>query len=112
MTIAIPVCNLAIAIRLEGIASTRQIKSTLTDRKRQLWMELFLTLGVPVIYTGLMIVNQSYRYNIIEEIGCWPAMWVSWLWILLVAFPVLLISVISFVYSGKFFLFFSIVIAY
>nr|AEY62496.1 pheromone receptor a1 [Ustanciosporium gigantosporum] len=99
IAVAIPACNLAIARRLESIASTRQVRASLTDKKRQLWIELFITVGVPVIYVALMIVNQSYRYNIIEEFGCWPAMWPSWVWILLSVLPCLCISIASFVYS-------------
>ncbi|PWZ01478.1 pheromone receptor a1 [Testicularia cyperi] len=100
MAMAIPACNLAIARRLEGIASTRQVRMTLSERKRQLWIELGLTVGLPVLYVALMIVNQSYRYNIIEGIGCWPAMWISWVWVVLSAVPSIAVSVASLIYSA------------
>lgn len=99
--IAIPASNLAIARKLESIASTRQVRAGLGDHRRAVIIDLLICLGIPIIYTSLMIVNQSNRYGILEEAGCWPMMVFSWLWVLLVAAPVIVVSLCSAVYSGK-----------
>nr|ALS87617.1 pheromone receptor 1 [Ustilago esculenta]QBH70111.1 pheromone receptor a1 [Ustilago esculenta] len=97
--VAIPASNLVIARKLESIASTRQVRASAADRKKSVIIDLLISVGVPVIYVSLMIVNQSNRYGIVEEAGCWPILVPSWVWVLLVAVPVVLISLCSAVYS-------------
>lgn len=101
LLVAIPASNLVIARKLENIASTRQIRTSAADHKRSIIIDLLISLGVPLIYVALMIVNQPNRFGIIEQVGCWPILWESWVWVLLVAAPVLVVSVVSAIYSGE-----------
>nr|WJN24961.1 putative pheromone receptor [Moesziomyces parantarcticus] len=97
--IAIPSCNLVIARKLESIASTRQVQTTASDQRRSMIVELLIAVGVPVVYVAAMIVNQTNRFGLISEVGCWPILVLSWLWVLLVAAPVIIVSLISAIYS-------------
>nr|DBA11503.1 TPA_inf: STE3 [Sporisorium graminicola] len=97
--IAVPASNLVIARKLENIASTRHVRTTASDHKKTVITELFICVGIPFIYGALMIVNQSNRYGIIEEAGCWPMLVFSWLWVLLVAAPVVVVCLCSAIYS-------------
>nr|DBA11500.1 TPA_inf: STE3 [Pseudozyma hubeiensis] len=97
--IAVPASNLVIARKLENIASTRQVRAGLADQKKAVIIDLLICVGMPFIYGCLMIVNQSNRYAIIEETGCWPMLVSSWVWVLLVAAPVVIVSLVSAIYS-------------
>nr|AEY62504.1 pheromone receptor a1 [Ustilago xerochloae] len=97
--IAIPAANLVIARKLESIASTRQVRATAAEQKKSVIIDLLISVGLPILYVSLMIVNQTYRYGIIEEVGCWPLLSLSWVWVLLVAAPVLIVSFVSAIYS-------------
>ncbi|SNX82060.1 probable Pheromone receptor 1 [Melanopsichium pennsylvanicum] len=97
--IAIPASNLVIARKLESIASTRQVRTSAADSKKSVIIDLLISVGVPMVYVMLMIVNQSNRYAIIEEAGCWPLIFPSWVYVLLVAAPVIIVSLFSAIYS-------------
>ncbi|KAJ1028034.1 hypothetical protein NDA13_003484 [Ustilago tritici] len=97
--IAIPASNLVIARKLESIASTRQVRTSASEHKKSIIIDLLISVGLPVLYVSLMIVNQTNRYGIIEQVGCWPFLSLSWVWVLLVAAPVLIVSFASAVYS-------------
>nr|WJN24964.1 putative pheromone receptor [Pseudozyma flocculosa] len=99
MFIAIPASNLVIARKLESIASTRQVRASGADHKRSIIIDLLVCVGVPFVYGCLMIVNQSNRYAIIEEAGCWTMLVSSWVFVLLVAAPVVIVSLCSAIYS-------------
>ncbi|ETS62568.1 pheromone receptor a1 [Moesziomyces aphidis] len=99
MYIAIPACNLVIARKLESIASTRQVHATASDQRRSVIFELMITVGAPLVYVAFMIVNQTNRFGILEEAGCWPFLKLSWAWVVLVAAPVIVVSSISVIYS-------------
>ncbi|SJX66147.1 related to pheromone receptor a2 [Sporisorium reilianum f. sp. reilianum] len=98
--LTVPASNLVIARKLENIASTRQVRTSAADQKRSLLIDLLICVGVPFIYGGLMIINQSNRYAIIEEAGCWPMLVSSWVWVLLVAAPVVIVCLCSTIYSA------------
>nr|AEY62480.1 pheromone receptor a1 [Anthracocystis walkeri] len=99
MFIAIPASNLVIARKLESIASTRQVRATAADHKRSIIIDLLICVGIPFVYGSLMIINQSNRYAIIEEAGCWTMLVSSWVFVLLVAAPVVIVSLCSAIYS-------------
>ncbi|EST05906.1 Fungal pheromone mating factor [Kalmanozyma brasiliensis GHG001] len=100
MFIAIPASNLVIAKKLEAIASTRQIRVAAADRRRAVVVDLMICVGIPFVFGALMVVNQARSYSIIQEIGCWPVLTTSWVWVLLVALPVILVCLVSAIYSA------------
>ncbi len=100
--IAIPACNLVIARKLESIASTRQVHATASDQRRSVIIDLLIAVGLPIVYVAFMIVNQTNRFGILAEIGCWPFLKLSWAWVVLVAAPVIVVSLISAGFSREY----------
>lgn len=57
--IAVPACNLCIAVRLESIASTREVVQTASAKKRQKIFELTMGILLPLVYVALAVVWQG-----------------------------------------------------
>ncbi|KLO14134.1 fungal pheromone STE3G-protein-coupled receptor [Schizopora paradoxa] len=55
--------------RIRGVS----IMDEKAQRRRTLIIDLSLALGLPVLIMALPIIVQTYRYNIIEEVGCQSA---------------------------------------
>ncbi|KLO14128.1 fungal pheromone STE3G-protein-coupled receptor [Schizopora paradoxa] len=73
--IGVPACTLVLCIHLFKITRMRgvAIVDEKAQRRRTLIIDLSLTLGFPVLIMALSIIVQTYRFNIIEEIGCQAA---------------------------------------
>ncbi|QRV81734.1 STE3-type pheromone receptor [Ceratobasidium sp. AG-Ba] len=66
---------------------------------RELAINLIVGLGVPSLTIPLYYVVQSFRYTIVEDVGCWPASYLTpWALILAPLWPVL-ISLVSLTYA-------------
>ncbi|QRV96168.1 STE3-type pheromone receptor [Ceratobasidium sp. AG-Ba] len=66
---------------------------------RELAINLILGLGLPLLTIPLYYVVQCFRYTIVEDVGCWPASYLTpWALILAQLWPVL-ISLVSLVYA-------------
>lgn len=94
--------SFCILLKLESIASLRQNQFNSSDRKRRLFLDLTLGLGIPILQIPLFFIVQPYRLNVIENIGCSaplyssvPAIFVFHLWRLVA-------SVLCAVFAGKF----------
>ncbi|KAI0752092.1 pheromone A receptor-domain-containing protein [Fomes fomentarius] len=74
---AIPVSCFCLALRLEGIAAVRHVKTSHSDRRRKMLTDLALCVGLPVIEMALHYVVQGHRFDIVERFGCQPASYVS-----------------------------------
>ncbi|PWN33303.1 fungal pheromone STE3G-protein-coupled receptor [Meira miltonrushii] len=95
----VPCASLCVAKKLEAIASTRIVSVSAKEKRRTLIIDLFISIFIPIVYSTLSIVYQGHRFDIIEGIGCNPATYVSWPYILLGIIPPPIISAISLVYS-------------
>ncbi|KAJ6617169.1 pheromone A receptor-domain-containing protein [Mycena sp. CBHHK59/15] len=96
-TMALPACCLCLALQLYHIASSLKTP----QRGRQgIIVDLVLCWGLPVIIMALHYVVQGHRFDIVEDFGCRPAIYISLLSILLVDLPPGITALVALVYCG------------
>ncbi|KAG1789909.1 pheromone A receptor-domain-containing protein [Suillus variegatus] len=99
-SIGIPASALCISRRLYSIAVMKTGLATYQDKWRVVMIDLSISIGIPVIVMALHYVVQGHRFDILEDVGCWPAIYnVIPAYFLIYMWPSLL-GCISFVYSG------------
>lgn len=99
-TIGIPCASLCIARRLERIASTRVVSITSFERRKQLALDVLIALIIPLLYTVISVVYQGHRFDIIEGIGCNPAVYTSWVYMVFGVVPPPVVSLFTIAYSA------------
>ncbi|KAJ6600316.1 pheromone A receptor-domain-containing protein [Mycena vulgaris] len=67
--VALPVCTLALAFQVYRI--------TLQQRRLGLGLKLGMCLGLPVIIMALHSIVQGHRFDVYEDFGCNPAVYLS-----------------------------------
>ncbi|RDB18297.1 Pheromone B alpha 3 receptor [Hypsizygus marmoreus] len=72
LSVAIPAASLCINRRLYKIASCQIATITRAHKRRAVMVDLLIGLGIPVLQMGLQFIVQGHRYNIWEDIGCYP----------------------------------------
>jgi len=72
-SVAIPACSLCINRRLYYIASVSSVTKTKSQKRRDIMTDLAIGVGIPVLEMILQYIVQGHRFNIFEEIGCYPA---------------------------------------
>lgn len=72
-SVAIPACSLCINRRLYHIASVSSVTKTKAQKRRDIATDLAIGVGIPVLEMILQYIVQGHRFNILEEIGCYPA---------------------------------------
>ncbi|KAG6899200.1 hypothetical protein C0993_012366 [Termitomyces sp. T159_Od127] len=113
--IAIPTANMCVNRRLYQIASVRSVTVTQAEKRRVVIVDLAIGIGIPIIYMILCAfhfslpsqgthlsqayIPQGHRFNIFEDIGCFPATYTTPVALVLVSLPPLLIGCVSAVYS-------------
>ncbi|KAJ3876744.1 pheromone receptor [Lentinula edodes] len=98
--IGIPASTLCISRRLYRITSTQTVSITRDDKRRAIYQDLTIAVGLPILVLILHVIVQPHRFDIIEEYGCsvatyntLPAYFLFYMW------PIL-IGLISFGYSS------------
>ncbi|KAJ7451387.1 Rcb2.42 [Mycena latifolia] len=71
----LPGCSLCLARQLNRIASGDEMSPR---GWRHRGSDIFLCWGLPVTIMVLHIIVQGHRFDIIQDIGCQPAIYVSW----------------------------------
>jgi pheromone a factor receptor len=100
LAVAWPACILCIIRRLHKIASPTAVSTTRTDKRREVIIDLSLTVGIPVLQMVLEYIVAGHRFNIIEDFGCFPATWNTPLaYVLVWSWPVI-IGIISACYGA------------
>ncbi|CAE6460482.1 unnamed protein product [Rhizoctonia solani] len=96
----IPAASLCISRRLYLILHPRYAHSDASTKRRAIMLDLATGLGVPALAMILHTVVQGHRYDIIENIGCYPTTYATLLAVPMVyIWPILLAST-SFIYSS------------
>ncbi|KAF8963268.1 pheromone A receptor-domain-containing protein [Flammula alnicola] len=72
VSVAIPAASLCINRRLYKIASCQTATISIAQKKRAVMIDLAIGLGIPAIQMALQFVVQGHRYDIFEDIGCYP----------------------------------------
>ncbi|KDQ50566.1 hypothetical protein JAAARDRAFT_141725 [Jaapia argillacea MUCL 33604] len=82
--VALPAACFCLDLHLARVASTRNVKTTLSDKRRRMIFESVVCIGVPIVYMALHYIVQGHRFDIVEGFGCRPTTFVSWPAILIV----------------------------
>ncbi|KAF9477438.1 fungal pheromone STE3G-protein-coupled receptor [Pholiota conissans] len=99
-TISLPACCLCLCIHLERIASVRQVSSSHQDKRRRMLFDCCMCWGIPIIYMALHYIVQGHRFDIVETLGCRPAIYTSIQSVFIVWVPPLLIVVLTLIFAG------------
>ncbi|KAA1466859.1 STE3-domain-containing protein [Dentipellis sp. KUC8613] len=72
VAVAIPAASLCINRRLYLITSVQNVTITRAEKRRAVIIDLSIGLGIPILQMILQIIVEGHRYNILEDIGCYP----------------------------------------
>ncbi|KAF8894930.1 pheromone A receptor-domain-containing protein [Gymnopilus junonius] len=72
LSIAIPAASLCINHRLYCIAAVRSVTRTKAEKYRAIMVDLSIGLGIPIVVMVLHYIVQGHRFNIFEQVGCYP----------------------------------------
>lgn len=98
-TVGVNIACLCIVRHLEGIASGRNGIATAKDRTNRKIFEFCMCVGVPVLTMILHYIVQGHRFDIYEDFGCAPNVFMSWQSLLLVQVPPLAITFVAAIYG-------------
>ncbi|KDQ50574.1 hypothetical protein JAAARDRAFT_141773 [Jaapia argillacea MUCL 33604] len=74
-SVAIPAASLCINRRLYHIASIKTVTKTKAEKRRDIMIDLMIGLGIPLLQMCLQYIVQGHRFNIFEDVGCYPFTW-------------------------------------
>ncbi|KIY66513.1 STE3-domain-containing protein [Cylindrobasidium torrendii FP15055 ss-10] len=98
--VGIPASILCISRRLYKITTIQAVAVTREDKRKDLYIDLSISVGIPIIALICHIVVHPHRFDIFEQIGCFPVTYYTLpTWFLWYLWPVGL-GVVSFVYSA------------
>jgi len=72
LSVAIPAASLCINRRLYFIATQLAVTKPKAEKRREVLVDLAIGVGIPVLQMALQYIVQGHRFNIYEEIGCYP----------------------------------------
>lgn len=99
-SVAIPAASLCINRRLYKIATIKSVMITKAEKRRGVMIDLAIGVGIPVLDMILQYIVQGHRFNILEDVGCYPATYnTPPAYALVFCWP-LAIGVVSFVYCS------------
>lgn len=98
MAVGIPAAALCIQRRLYKIATVSSVTTTKRERRRAVYEDLAIGLGIPFVQMILQVVVQGHRFDVFEEVGCFPTNYPTPLAFVLVYTWPTIIGLISAVY--------------
>nr|AIX99561.1 pheromone receptor [Agrocybe salicacicola] len=99
VSVGIPAAILCISRRLYYLTSGTTVSITHEDKRRMVIIDLCIAVGIPVIIMTLHYIVQGHRFDILEDIGCYPVVYNTLpAYFLYLMWPVVL-GAISFVFS-------------
>ncbi|CDO69987.1 hypothetical protein BN946_scf184836.g61 [Trametes cinnabarina] len=98
--VGIPAASACISRRLYTIASTSYVTVSARERRRAIYIDVTIGVGIPVVVMLLHYVVQGHRFNILGDIGCVPTIFNTPLAYPLVYMWPPLLGCVSFVYSA------------
>ncbi|KAF8207432.1 pheromone A receptor-domain-containing protein [Mycena galopus ATCC 62051] len=96
--LAIPACSLCINRRLYHIAALRSVTKTRAAKRRAIWEDLAIGLGLPLLQIPLQYIVQGHHYDIFEDIGCVDETHETPVSIVLYRLPPILVGCVSAIY--------------
>ncbi|KAF9647218.1 fungal pheromone STE3G-protein-coupled receptor [Thelephora ganbajun] len=98
-TIGIPASMLVIQRRTYFMVRQSATNEKTAQKRRALAIDLLIGLGLPILNMILSIIVQGHRFDILEDVGCYPAIVnTSLTYILITLWPVF-IGIASFVFT-------------
>lgn len=95
---AVPAAALCINRRLYHIASVKSVTISKAEKRRAIMVDLGIGLGLPILGMILQYIPQGHRFNIFEDIGCFPYTYYTPVALVLVSLPPIIIGLVSLVY--------------
>ncbi|KAF9791972.1 GPCR fungal pheromone mating factor [Thelephora terrestris] len=71
--VGIPASMLAIQRRIYYMVRTSSSNETVNQRRRALAIDLLIGLALPILNMILSVIVQGHRFDILEDVGCYPA---------------------------------------
>ncbi|KIK89782.1 hypothetical protein PAXRUDRAFT_831769 [Paxillus rubicundulus Ve08.2h10] len=99
-SIGIPASALCITRRLYYIMKLQSLSYGKKEKKREIVVDVSIGVGLPCVVMALQYVVQGHRFNIFEQIGCYPATMNTLPAYFLVFMWPLLVGLISMVYAA------------
>lgn len=97
-SVGIPASSLCIVRRLYQIASVHSVAATWAEKRRAVLIDTLICVLFPTVYIALQYVVQGHRFNILEGIGCYPAIYNTLLAYFISMMWPLLLGIIAAVY--------------
>lgn len=99
-SVGIPASGLCISRRLYKIAVIKSVTVTREDKRRAVMVDLGVAIGLPVMVMALHYVVQGHRFDILEDVGCWPSVYNTLPAYFLVFMWPTLLGCVSFIFSA------------
>lgn len=88
INVALPACSLCINRRLYHIATANAVTVTRAEKRRAIIVDLAICVGLPVFNMILHYITQGHRFDIFEDVGCWPSIYNTWVaYVLIFCWP-------------------------
>lgn len=71
-SVAIPAASLCINRRLYKIARVHAVMVTRAEKRRAILIDSLICVLFPLVFIALQYVNQGHRFDIYEDVGCYP----------------------------------------
>lgn len=97
--VAIPAASLCINRRLYHISTVRSVTVTKAEKRRAVMVDIAIGVGLPVMQMILQYIPQGHRFDIWEDIGCFPFTYNTYVALIFVSVPPILIGLVSGVYG-------------
>ncbi|KAB5590241.1 Pheromone B beta 1 receptor [Ceratobasidium theobromae] len=85
---------------LSQVASPHHSIQEPSRKRRRMILELVMCVGLPMITMALHYVVQGHRFDILEDFGCAPTVYMSVAGLFIIYIPPLVISLAGLVYAG------------
>ncbi|KAH0834103.1 pheromone A receptor-domain-containing protein [Lanmaoa asiatica] len=71
--VGIPAAGLCISRRLYIISAIKSTVTTHQDKRRAVIIDSWIAFGTPILVMALHYVVQGHRFDILEDVGCYPS---------------------------------------
>ncbi|KAI6007105.1 pheromone A receptor-domain-containing protein [Pisolithus albus] len=99
-SVGIPAASLCINRRLYKIAKVQAVMVTRAEKRRAVLIDTLICVLFPIIFIALQYVNQGHRFDIYEDVGCYPFIYNTIVAFLLTDIWPIIVGLISAVYCG------------
>ncbi|KAJ8502461.1 hypothetical protein ONZ45_g11738 [Pleurotus djamor] len=101
-SVGIPAASLCINRRLYHIASIQAVSVSRSEKRRDVLIDTAICVVFPIIYIALQYVVSGHRFDILEDLGCQPALYntlptyfISYMWPILIGLASAVYCVLS-----------------